>query len=251
MKATTGYCILECEKLMQNTVTAPGGMEFYIDTRWDPMHHVKIDHVVAARSNEGPSYFNYGFKNVPRINADFQEGDRVFVLWSFVSEENLFTIGEKRYLKVPIGAVFAKVTASGVQACGEWVLLEPMKKDEGPATTLIIPKELREKTTDEYGLIVSKGSAVMPEIEVGKLGYIKKTQARANPGVEKHDRNQLNALRIGNRLDGDSLAFLNYVDGVPYYVQFGGGHNYESMGSNEPGVSMNEIVFTCGCEPKG
>ena len=248
MRATTGYCIIEVSEFVNNKIVAPGGTEFYVDPSWDYHHHVQLKHKVVSVSPQGDSYFNVGWKSVPKVAADFEEGDEVYVMWSYVDQDKAFMVDGKTYLKVPVSTVFAKVTEDGFEACGEWAILEPLITETGiESDLLILPDELKKATADDMGHVVTKGSTVSGEIKIGDLMLVKRNAAQANPGHEHGDPDTLNALRIGNRKEGTSLAFTNYIEGRPYYVQFAASHEYRPIrvqGKSFPSSDMNELICT-------
>lgn len=232
MRVINDYILLEVDQITNDKITAPGGTEFYIDTSWDPQHHVKLDHKVAATPNVAKSFWN----NVSplddhEIDLNFEVGDIVYTYYSSINEQNLFYT-DRQYARVRAAEVFAVEDDSelGFRSCGEWVIMEPGVKDTSIDSNLIItPDDLKQSQDDSWGTVVSVGPNVDPNIKVGQTAILKRQPARANPGVELYDNSELNSFRKGERMEGRSFAFPNYINGKLYYVQLGSSYTYESV----------------------
>jgi len=142
---------VQIEKKFYDTVTAPGGTQFYQETTFNPQEFSMLEATVVSPPPRcvlnRPDYF--GFNEFPK------KGDTVLirydVIYSFNDQpdrdtplyKNLVRIGDQDYWRADILQAFAVKIETGWRMLNQYVMCDLVEQKRDIGEILILPEHLR------------------------------------------------------------------------------------------------------------
>ncbi len=159
MQAGYNTVLVTIEKQFNDTLIAPGGMEFYLDPSYQPEKHSTIVGTVVAVPV---------FKNL-KGHWDIKVGDKLYFNYLVVlTPENRID----QYWSVDAMLCIARVRAGELKPVGNYILLRPIIEVTEKIGSIIVPIASQKKRLDKGTVVATnmKGTEIGDVVVFSKIG---------------------------------------------------------------------------------
>jgi len=188
MKTARDIVLISAPQKYNDQIEIQGGKVLYLDTSYNPAHHVSIKGIVEAV----PGLLTPSHYANATLEMELEVGDEVYFHYLTIAPDNLVWHEGKEYYQVEYFNIFAYKRDGVLHMNAGWVFVEPVQK-ESRFGSFIVPEAYKQNTS----------------WDIGKLRHI---------GIPEKDQPTLDVAVGEYVLFTKNSKFENEVEGEVFYT---------------------------------